>query len=83
MKKWLLILGFLTFAAVAGRFWLGVYIHDEFFEKHLFIKHRPTWKWKFYSPIGMSDKTMDDLSPEQQVEQRLFDEFVRDRGMSR
>ena len=46
------------------RFFCGVYIHDEFGEKHLFLKHRPIWKWKFYSPIGMSDLKMEELSKE-------------------
>ena len=83
MKKWLLIFSLFILTVVVSRLWLGVYIHDEFFETHLFVKHRPIWKWKFYSPIGMSDKTMDDLSLKEQEEQKLFDEFVRDHGMSR
>jgi hypothetical protein len=43
----------------------------------MFIKHRPTWKWKFYSPIGMSDSKMEELSEEKQVEEKYYDEFVR------
>ena len=61
----------------------GVYVHDEFYNECLFIKHRPTWKWKFYSPFGMSDLTMEDLTEEEKKEQLLFYEFVRDQGLSR
>lgn len=69
--------------AILGRLFLGVYVHDEFYEKHLFIKHRPTWKWKFYSPSGMSNLTMDDLTDKEKKEQLLFNEFIRDKGLSR
>ncbi|PTX20021.1 hypothetical protein C8N40_10393 [Pontibacter mucosus] len=68
---------------ILGRLWLGVYHHDEFAETHLFIKHRPTWKWTFYSPIGMSDKKVEDLSIEQKKEQLLFEEFISSKGMSK
>ena len=74
----------LTITIISIRLKFGVYCHDEFvWEKHLFIKHRLTWKWKFYSPIGMSDMTLDDLTDEQREEQILFYEFVRDKGLSR
>jgi hypothetical protein len=65
------------------RFWVGLYHHDEFAETHLFLKHRPTWKWMFYSPKGQSNLRIQDLSPEEQTEQKLFDEFVYSQGMSR
>jgi hypothetical protein len=47
-----------------------------------FIKHRPVWKWEFYSPIGMSDMKIDELSKEKQIEQEYFNEFVLDQGLS-
>ena len=65
------------------RLFCGVYVHDEFGGKTWFVKHRPTWKWKFYSPIGMSDLRVQDLSEEQRQEQHYFDEFVSDQGLSR
>lgn len=65
------------------RFFCGIYIHDEFGEKHFFIKHRPTWKWKFYSPIGMSDTKFEELNIEKQIEQRYFDEFVSKQDLSK
>jgi hypothetical protein len=83
MKKKVLI-GVFTFAVVLiVRLFSGVYVHDEFAEKHFFIKHRPTWKWKFYSPLGMSDTKVEELSEDKQTEQKYFNEFVSDQGLSR
>ncbi|MBF4486738.1 hypothetical protein [Flavobacterium sp. CSZ] len=73
-----------AFAAVLiVRLFLGVYEHDEFAESHLFVKHRPTWKWKFYSPQGMSDTKLEELTEEKQIEQKYFNEFITDQGLSR
>jgi len=71
-------IGFLTI-----RLFCGVYEHDEFAETNVFIKHRPTWKWRFYSPIGMSDMKMEELLKEKQIEQQYFNEFITDQGLSR
>ncbi len=68
---------------VIAKLFMGVYIHDEFGDPHIFIKHRPTWKWKFYSPLGMSDRDINDLSENKKLEQLLFNEFIRDQGLSR
>jgi hypothetical protein len=69
-----LILAFLSLLMT----WLfvGVSYDDEFFEPTLFTKYKPTFKIKFYSPIGMSDLTLKDLSPDQQLEENTFQEFV-------
>ena len=76
MKKRILGVIF-TFAAVLSiRFFCGVYVHDKFAERHFFIKHRPTWKWTFYSPIGISNKKIEELSEENQIEQKYFNEFI-------
>ncbi|KAF2515188.1 hypothetical protein [Flavobacterium foetidum] len=83
MKKKVLIVVFILSVGITTRLFVGVYEHDEFAETDFFIKHRPTWKWRFYSPIGMSDLRMEDLSKEEQTEQQYFNEFVRDRGLSR
>ncbi len=64
------------------RLFCGVYNHDEFAENHFFIKHRPTWKWKFYSPLGMSDRKIEELSEEEQIEQNYFDEFIKEQSLS-
>lgn len=65
------------------RLFAGKYIHDEFGETHFFVKHRPTWKWSFRSPVGQSDLKIEDLTKDDQKEQILFDEFIRKRGLSR
>lgn len=83
MKKKISIIIFISVTLLTIRFFCGVYIHDEFAERHFFIKHRPTWKWRFFSPIGQSDLTIQELSKEEQAEQKYFNEFVLDRGLSR
>jgi len=80
MKKWFLIL---VVVGILVRFFCGVYVHDEFAEKHFFIKHRPEWKWKFYSPIGQSDLQFEDLNDTEKIEQKYFNEFVSNQGLSR
>ncbi|SFT89924.1 hypothetical protein SAMN05216474_3036 [Lishizhenia tianjinensis] len=83
MKR-LQVLGVVAYLGfVLIRLFFGVYTHDEFGEKHLFIKHRPHWKWSFYSPIGMSDKKLENLDEERKYEQLMFNEFVREQGLSR
>lgn len=59
------------------RLFFGVYVDDEFGDESLFIKHRPIWKWRFYSPIGMSDLKMEDLTKENQMEEQYYEEFIR------
>jgi len=61
---------------VITKFWIGVYEDDEFYEEHVFFKHRAIWKTYFYSPRGMSDLNISEMSSEQQKEQKLFDEFI-------
>lgn len=55
---------------------VGLYRDDEFYEPNLFTKYRPTFKVNFYSPIGQSDLTVNDLSADKQVEEIAFQEFV-------
>ncbi|MHA3047734.1 hypothetical protein JSO59_010320 [Riemerella anatipestifer] len=59
------------------RLFCGIYVHDEFAETNFFIKHRPTWKWKFYSPQGMSDTKFEELTTEQQIDQKYWNEFIK------
>ncbi|AQY20977.1 hypothetical protein [Riemerella anatipestifer] len=75
--KFLAIIG-LVFCFVV-RFFCGVYEHDEFAENYYFIKHKPTWKWRFYSPRGMSDLELNQMTNEQKYEQKMFDEYVENR----
>ena len=58
------------------RLFFGIYTNPEFHGNHIFIKHRPNWHWYFYSPVGLSDMTMEDLTDEQKIEQKYWDEFV-------
>lgn len=83
MKKRILVLVFTFTTVLIVRLFFGVYNHDEFGESYFFIKHRPIWKWEFYSPQGMSDTKMEELSKEKQIEQKYFNEFVLDQGLSR
>ncbi|KAA3438396.1 hypothetical protein [Rufibacter hautae] len=83
MKRRMIPVLILILLGLAFRLWLGLYHHDEFAETHLFLKHRPIWKWIFYTPLGLSDLTMKDLSPEEQEEQRLFEEFFSSKGLSK
>ncbi|WP_345164167.1 hypothetical protein [Nibribacter koreensis] len=83
MKRKVLAAGMLSAIGLCGRLWLGVYHHDEFIDSYLFIKHRPTFKWTFYSPRGQSDLYLEELSAAEQQEERHFEEFVRAHGMSR
>lgn len=83
MKKKIVIGVFIFATAITIRFFCGVYHHDEFGGNHFFIKHSPIWKWEFYSPQGMSDLKFEDLSKEKQIEQKYFNEFIRDHGLSR
>src|ERR1051326_4954552 len=54
---------------------------DEFDEPGLFFKHRPSLRMEFYSPIGMSDMTLADLSEEKASAQRDFNEFIIKQGV--
>lgn len=83
MKKKISIVIFISVVVLTFRLFCGVYRHDEFPEKHFFIKHRPIWKWGFFSPIGQSDLTIQELTKEEQIEQKYFNEFVIDQGLSR
>ncbi|WP_276373730.1 hypothetical protein [Chryseolinea sp. H1M3-3] len=60
---------------------VGIFRDDEFYEPTIFIKHRPTFKVNFYSPIGMSDLQLKDLTMEKQKELLAFDEFVIKEGI--
>ena len=77
MRKKIFIGIFILTTSVLVRLFFGVYLDDEFGDKNLFMKHRPTWKWRFYTPIGMSDLKIEDLSNEKQIEEKYYDEFVR------
>ncbi|TPN81371.1 hypothetical protein [Aquimarina algicola] len=74
MRKKIIILAVIIL--IISKFWIGIYKDGEWGEKYIFIKHRPIWKTYFYSPRGMSDLKLSEMSEDKQKEQRLFDEFV-------
>jgi hypothetical protein len=82
MDKKIAIFTLILALTLSVRLLCGVYIHDEFAESHFFIKHKPTWKWEFYSPQGMSDLKFKALSEEKQIEQKYFNEYIKDKGLS-
>ncbi len=62
--------------------WLfcGFFESSEFAgEWHFFVKYKPTFKLIFYSPVGESDMKLADLTPEQRIEERYFEEYVKGR----
>jgi hypothetical protein len=64
---------------IAGWLFLGIYHGREFTDKHLFLKHRPTFKFNFYSPLGESDgtlKTLNALNPKLGYEEMKYQEYV-------
>jgi hypothetical protein len=83
MKNRIAITIFILAIALSVSLFCGVYIHDEFAEKHFFIKHKPAWKWRFFSPLGQSDLSIRELSKQEQTEQKYFNEFVRDQGLEK
>ena len=61
------------------RFFFGVYEDDEFGDDVYFIKYKPTWKWRFHSPRGMSDLNTNQMTDENKYEQMMFDEYLKGR----
>ncbi|HEY6161327.1 MAG TPA: hypothetical protein VI112_08895 [Bacteroidia bacterium] len=59
----------------------GLWCDDEFDEPGLFFKHSPSLRMEFYSPIGMSDMSLADLSEEKASAQLDFNEFIIKQGV--
>lgn len=76
MKKTIKIIGIILGVLLFLKLWVGIYEDGEFDDKYLFLKHRPIWKTFFYSPRGMSDLKLSDLTKEKRKEQLLYDEFI-------
>jgi len=63
--------------------WLfvGVYEEREWREVYIFLKHRPSVKLFFYSPLGEADRSSVPgregyLTPDQEREEDLYVEYV-------
>ncbi len=70
-----------AFFVILTWLFVGLFRDDEFYEPDLFTKYRPTLKVNFYSPIGMQDLKVDDLSSEKKDEEIAFQEFVMKRNI--
>jgi hypothetical protein len=81
LLKWLGLSLPLVF--LLGWLFLGVFKDREFGKNHLFVKHHPTLKFSFYAPLGKSDRTLNELNPEQSHEEAMYREYVEDKGGSR
>lgn len=57
--------------------YIGVKNHPEESHRMVIVKHRPSLKLEFYSPIGDSDKSFEELSPKEQEEELLYQEFIK------
>lgn len=73
-----LLLATLAAAAALALPWVGVYEDAEFSSKHLFLKHRPTAKLYFFSPVGMTDRTESYYRPDEWQEELAFRAYVND-----
>ena len=56
---------------------IGVKNHPEEDHRMIIVKHRPSFKLEFYSPIGGTTKLFEELSPEEQREEKLYQEFIK------
>lgn len=56
---------------------VGVKKHPELKEYFIFLKYKPSFKVIFYSPIGKSDKRLEDLSLAEQKEELAYSEFAK------
>jgi len=56
---------------------IGVYEDDEFNEASIFLKYKPSLKMHFESPIGMQDLKISDLSTENQIEEKYYEDFIK------
>ncbi|MNK00372.1 hypothetical protein D3C87_181560 [compost metagenome] len=73
-KKGFLITGIISF--IITWLFVGIYRDPEFQHSHFFFKYTPSFKVSFFSPIGMDDKKITDLSPEKQQEEKIFQRFI-------
>ncbi len=74
--------GILILSFFAGWLFPGIYRDREFRDMHLFLKHRPTFKFKFYAPLGESDERLNSLSSESRYEEMMYQEYVEEGGGS-
>lgn len=59
--------------------WIGIWHDPEFDEPNIFLKHQPSLKISFNTPVGESDLTLDDLPPGKYEEEKAYIDFVSSR----
>jgi hypothetical protein len=67
--------------ALFGWMFSGIFIEREWRDVHLFLKHKPSFKVIFYSPLGEADRSFVPgkegyLTPEKEAEESAYVEFV-------
>jgi hypothetical protein len=65
---------------LVGSPWVGVFLHREYLDWYVFIKHRPSLIFVFRSPYGLGDRGSLPLSEEKERQEALFEEFVERGG---
>jgi hypothetical protein len=75
MKKFLPIVWILVGTLLLS--FIGVKNHPSQGHRMVIVKHKPSFKLEYYSPIGNSKKLLEELSPEEQKEELLYREFVK------
>lgn len=75
MKKFLPIVWILVGTLLLS--FIGVKNHPSQGHRMVIVKHKPSFKLEYYSPIGNSKKILEELSPEEQKEELLYREFVK------
>jgi hypothetical protein len=78
-RRFLLGLGLITL--LIALLFCGVSRDPEFYEPTIFVKHRPTLKVFFFTPIGESDLKLEDLEKDSKREELLYQEFVVNHGI--
>jgi hypothetical protein len=78
MKRWILVilLVMLLGGILSTWLWVGIVKDPEFAEYGLRVKRHPSFKVYFYTPLGMSDKTIDDLPTELQAEEHAYRRYI-------
>lgn len=74
--KYLLSLLWIVIGAIFLSF-IGVKNHPEEDYRMVIVKHKPSLKLEFYSPLGGTNKVFEELTPEEQKEELLYEEFVK------
>jgi hypothetical protein len=55
---------------------VGIKYDTEFYEPEFFVKHKPNFKIEYYSPIGDSDLTLNDLNGDRKEQEIAYRDFV-------